>query len=65
MQNRVALLRREQNMRQEELARAEKVRELCCGLLSGFRRDGEETSWPQAAYRLLLGLELPEASQTE
>ncbi len=45
---------------QEELARAEKVRELCCGLLSGFRRDGEETSWPQAAYRLLLGLELPE-----
>lgn len=45
---------------QEELARAEKVRELCCALLTGFRQEGEEDSWPRAAYRLLERLNLPE-----
>ncbi len=60
-QNPAGYAQREMSAReQEELARAEKVRELCCALLSGFRRDGEELSWPQAALRLFLGLELPE-----
>ena len=43
-----------------ELSKAESVRELCVSLLSAFRKEGEEGSWPRAVLKLLTDLSLPE-----
>ena len=42
-----------------ELARAEKVRELCCDVFSELGKRGQAESWPRGVFGLLQRLELP------
>ncbi len=65
-QNPSGYAEREMTRREEaELARAEKVRQLCCDALTAFSRNAGEEGWPRAAYRFLEELKIPERTAEE